>query len=212
MDISNMREEFTMKGLERKDLDKDPFSQFEKWFLQAEESGLRMPNAMTLATAGTDGQPSMRMVLLKFFDKNGFGFYTNYGSHKAKEIAANPKVALHFPWHDLERQVRISGRAEKISVAESAKYFLSRPEGSQLGAWVSNQSSVITSRQMLLSKLEEIKNKFKNKDMSLPSFWGGYRIVPTSFEFWQGRRNRLHDRFLYSKINNGEWRIDRLAP
>ena len=212
MDISNMREEFTLKGLERKDLDKDPFSQFEKWFLQAEESGLRMPNAMTLATAGTDGQPSMRMVLLKFFDKNGFGFYTNYGSHKAKEIAANPKVALHFPWHDLERQVRIRGQAEKIPVAESAKYFLSRPKGSQLGAWVSNQSSVITSRQMLLSKLEEIKNKFKNKDMSLPSFWGGYRVVPDSFEFWQGRINRLHDRFLYSKINNGEWRVDRLAP
>ena len=212
MDISDMREEFTKAGLSRKDLEKDPFNQFEKWFRQAEESGLRMPNAMTLATAAPDGQPSMRMVLLKFFDKNGFVFFTNYGSQKAKDIAANPRVALHFPWHDLERQVRIRGQAKKTSVAESAKYFLSRPRGSQLGAWVSNQSSVVSSRQLLLSKLEEVKRKFKDKDMSLPSFWGGYRMIPEAFEFWQGRPNRLHDRFLYTKIKEGQWDIKRLAP
>ena len=212
MDISDMRDEFAMSGLSRADLSSNPFTQFEHWFKEAEMAGMRMPNAMTLATVSPTGMPSMRLVLLKFFDKNGFVFYTNYGSHKAQDIAANPQVALHFPWHDLERQVRIRGRAEKISVAESAKYFLSRPKGSQLGAWVSNQSSPISSRQMLLSKLAEIKEKFKDKEVSLPSFWGGYRVVPTAFEFWQGRKSRLHDRFLYSKTDGGDWNIERLAP
>ena len=212
MDISNMRDEFTLQGLGKKDLAANPFSQFEKWFREADEAGLRMPNAMTLATVGADGQPSLRLVLLKLFDENGFVFFTNYESRKAKEMAGNNKVALLFPWHDLERQVRIAGKVEKISVAESAKYFFSRPKGSQLGAWVSNQSSVISSRQMLMSKLEEMKAKFKNKEMSLPSFWGGYRVVPHSFEFWQGRESRLHDRFLYSKLNEGKWKVERLAP
>ena len=212
MDISNMRDEFTLKGMDEKDLASNPFSLFETWFREAGEAGLRMPNAMTLATVGTDGQPSLRLVLLKLFDKKGFVFFTNYESRKAKEMAENKKVALLFPWHDLERQVRIAGEVEKISVAESAKYFFSRPKGSQLGAWVSNQSSVISSRQMLMSKLEEMKAKFKNKEMSLPSFWGGYRVVPHSFEFWQGRKSRLHDRFLYSKLNEGNWKVERLAP
>lgn len=212
MDISNMREEYTMKDLDEKDLNPSPFSQFESWFQQAEEAGLRMPNAMTLATVSSEGQPSQRMVLLKFFDEKGFVFYTNYESKKAKEIADNPRVSLLFPWHDIERQVRIAGKAEKVSVIESTKYFLSRPKGSQLGAWVSNQSSVISSRQMLLSKLEEIRGKFKNKEVPLPSFWGGYRVVPGSFEFWQGRKSRLHDRFLYSKTEDKNWVIERLAP
>lgn len=213
MDLSFMREEFAQKGLDEKDLDSSPFVQFEKWFNQTEEAGYRMPNTMSLATVSPDGQPSQRLVLLKFFDENGFVFFTNYGSRKAHEIDANPKVALLFPWHDLDRQVRIEGQAAKVTMAESAKYFLTRPKGSQLGAWVSNQSSVISSRQMLMSKLEEIKSKFKNQEVPLPSFWGGYRVVPEMFEFWQGRKSRLHDRFRYSKMSEGnEWNTERLAP
>ena len=211
MDISHMREEYTMSGLDENSLPDQPLALFETWFHQASEAGLRMPNAMSLATVSADGQPSQRLVLLKLFDETGFVFFTNYESRKAKEIEGNPKVSLLFPWHDLERQVRINGKVEKISLAVSAKYFLSRPKGSQLGAWVSNQSSVISSRQLLMSKLEEIKGKFKNKEVPLPSFWGGYRVVPDSFEFWQGRRNRLHDRFLYSKNKDG-WKVERLAP
>lgn len=207
-----MREEFTRAGLSRKDLLPDPVRQFEKWFKQTEASGLEMPNAMTLATASGKGQPSVRTVLLKYFDKDGFVFYTNYGSAKARDIAENPKVALLFPWLELERQVKITGTAERVSTATSAKYFLSRPRGSQIGAWVSNQSSPITSRQMLMSKFEEMLRKFENKEVPLPSFWGGYRVVPASFEFWQGRKNRLHDRFVYTPSGAGEWKIERLAP
>lgn len=207
-----MREEFMRVGLHRKDLNPDPFQQFERWFKDTEEAGYRMPNTMTLATVSPDGQPSMRLVLLKFFDSRGFVFYTNYGSKKAKDIEHNPKVALHFPWHDLDRQVRITGKAERVSTAESMKYFLTRPKGSQVGAWVSNQSSVISSRQMLMSEFEKLKRKFENKEVPLPSFWGGYRVIPDSFEFWQGQESRLHDRFLYSLQESGEWLIERLAP
>jgi pyridoxamine 5'-phosphate oxidase len=212
MDLSTMREEYTKAGLSRGDLLRDPVRQFEKWFKQAEESGLEMPNAMTLATVSAEGQPSARTVLLKYFDAEGFVFYTNFGSSKARDIAGNPKAALLFPWLDLERQVRITGTAEKVSTATSAKYFLSRPKGSQLGAWVSNQSSPISSRQMLMSKFEEMLRKFENKEVPLPSFWGGYRVVPNSIEFWQGRKNRLHDRFLYTLDGVGGWTIERLAP
>lgn len=211
MDLSLMREEFTLNGLEREDLNENPFLQFEKWFKDANEAKLIMPNAMTLATVSTNGQPFMRTVLLKLFDEKGFVFFTNYGSKKANHIAENPKVALHFSWLDLQRQVKITGTASKVSQAESLKYFLSRPRGSQIGAWSSSQSNVISSRQMLMSKVEEFKQKFKDKDVSLPSFWGGYRVVPDSFEFWQGRKSRLHDRFYYSKINE-TWKIERLAP
>ncbi len=207
-----MRDEFVRAGLDEGDLAADPVQQFERWFGDTERAGYRMPNTMTLATASATGQPSLRMVLLKFFDAKGFVFYTNYESRKAKEISENPQVALHFPWHDLDRQVIITGRAEKIPTAESVKYFLTRPRGSQIGAWVSNQSHIITSRQMLLSKFEEMKRKFENKEVPLPSFWGGYRVVPDTFEFWQGRENRLHDRFLYSKTESGSWHIGRLAP
>lgn len=199
-------------GLSRKDLAADPVAQFERWFADAEKAGYRMPNTMTLATVSPHGQPSLRMVLLKFFDEKGFVFYTNFESRKAREISENPKVALHFPWHDLDRQVSITGRAERVSTSESMKYFLTRPKGSQIGAWVSNQSHVVTSRQMLLSKFEEMKRKFENKEVPLPSFWGGYRVVPDSFEFWQGQESRLHDRFLYSLEEGGGWRIERLAP
>lgn len=206
-----MREEFISRPLDQKDLDLNPFRQFERWFKDTERAGYHMPNAMTIATVSADGQPSMRMVLLKFYDERGFVFYTNYGSKKAHDIELNPKVALHFPWHDIYRQVRITGKAEKIPATESLKYFLTRPKDSQIGAWVSNQSQVISSRQLLMSEFEKLKKKFFNKEVPLPSFWGGYRIVPDSFEFWQGQESRLHDRFLYTRQEGG-WTIERLAP
>lgn len=207
-----MRDEFMIAGLTRADLDANPVTQFATWFEDAEKAGMRMPNAMTLATVSPEGQPTMRIVLLKFFDEKGFVFFTNFESQKARDIEGNPKVALHFPWHDLERQVKITGRAEQVTAAESVKYFITRPRGSQIGAWVSNQSNVISSRQMLLSKFEELKRKFENKEVPLPSFWGGYRVVSDQFEFWQGRESRLHDRFTYTREEGGVWRIDRLAP
>lgn len=206
-----MREEFTLAGLSREALMAEPVQQFETWFEQAKEADLRMPNACALATVAPDGQPSLRTVLLKYFDADGFVFFTNYESKKARDIAANAKVALLFPWLDLERQVKILGRAERISTAESARYFMSRPHGSQLGAWVSNQSAPISSRQMLMAKFEELKRKFKKGEVPLPSFWGGYRVVPDTYEFWQGRQHRLHDRFQYARQEEN-WRIERLAP
>ncbi len=212
LDLSKMREEYTSEGLSRKDLHPSPFMQFEKWFRQAESAGLREPNAMTLATVSAEGQPSVRTVLLKYFDERGFVFFTNYHSRKARDIAANPRVALLFPWLDLHRQVRIEGLAEKVSTVESMKYFMSRPRESQLGAWVSNQSSPITSRQLLMMKFEEMKRKFSKGQIPLPDFWGGYRVVPHTFEFWQGRENRLHDRFEYRLQTDGSWLIQRLAP
>jgi pyridoxamine 5'-phosphate oxidase len=212
MDLGAMRQEFVDAGLSRRDLADDPIQQFAAWFEQAQVSGIRMPNAMTLATVSADGQPSARTVLLKFFDARGFVFYTNYGSRKAHEIEGNPRVALLFPWIDLERQVRITGRAERVSTAESAKYFLTRPRGSQIGAWVSNQSSPVSSRQLLMAKVEEVKRKYGDGEIPLPSFWGGYRVAPDSVEFWQGRENRLHDRFVYRSTDAGRWSIERLAP
>ena len=207
-----MREEYTLSGLSEEDLNPDPFQQFEYWFKQALEGKMHVPNAMSVATVSPEGQPSLRTVLLKYFDERGFVFFTNYESRKAREIADNPKTSLLFPWLDLERQVHITGVANKISHAESLKYFLSRPHGSQIGAWVSNQSSVITSRQMLLSKFEELKRKFQEGAVPLPSFWGGYRVEPDTFEFWQGRQYRLHDRFLYTRAEGNTWKIERLAP
>ena len=192
-------------------LDQNPFKQFEKWYIEAQDADILIPNAMSLATASATGMPSVRTVLLKYFDEDGFVFYTNYSSKKAKELDANPQAAVLFPWLDLERQVRINGRVEKVSTAQSFKYFSSRPRESQLAAWCSNQSNVISSRQMLMSKFEEIKQRFKSGVIPLPSFWGGYRIVPASFEFWQGRTNRLHDRFQFTKTE-GAWKIQQLAP
>ena len=167
---------------------------------------------MTLATVGTDGAPTARTVLLKLFDRRGFVFYTNYESKKAIQIRENPRVALLFPWLDLQRQVKITGHAEKISVAESFKYFASRPRGSQLGAWCSAQSQSIGSRAILENSLARMAEKFGDGKIPLPDFWGGYRVVPNSFEFWQGRTNRLHDRFMYTPKGNDEWDIKRLAP
>ncbi|MGK7949730.1 MAG: pyridoxamine 5'-phosphate oxidase [Xenococcaceae cyanobacterium] len=213
MDIGHFRQEYSLEGLSRKQLNSDPFKQFELWFQQACAANLPEPNAMSLATVSATGEPSQRIVLLKYFDRQGFVFFTNYESKKARQIEANTQVSLLFFWIALERQVQIAGNATKISTAESLKYFTTRPRGSQIGAWCSQQSTVISSRQMLEIKFDEIKRKFHNKEIPLPSAWGGYRIVPHSFEFWQGRPNRLHDRFLYSRLNSeSAWKIQRLAP
>ncbi|MDJ0743794.1 MAG: pyridoxamine 5'-phosphate oxidase [Xenococcaceae cyanobacterium MO_167.B27] len=213
MDIGNLRQEYALEGLRRSQLDSDPFKQFELWFQQACAANLPEPNAMSLATASATAQPSQRIVLLKYFDRQGFVFFTNYESKKARQIEENPQVSLLFFWIGLERQVEICGNADKISTAESLKYFVTRPRGSQIGAWCSQQSTAISSRKMLEMKFDEIKRKFHNQEIPLPSAWGGYRVVPHSFEFWQGRPNRLHDRFLYSRsYTESGWDIQRLAP
>ena len=213
MDIGELRKEYTLEGLRREQLNSDPIKQFELWFQQACAANLPESNALSLATVSATGEPSQRMVLLKYFDRQGFIFFTNYESKKARQIAENPQVSLLFFWIALERQVQILGTAAKISTAESLKYFATRPRGSQIGAWCSQQSTIISSRQMLEMKFEEIKRKFQNQEIPLPSAWGGYRVVPHSFEFWQGRPNRLHDRFLYSRLDaESAWNIQRLAP
>lgn len=212
MDLSDFRKEYSAKGLNREDLGTDPIQLFQRWFQQATELNIAEPNAMTLSTLAPDGFPSQRTVLLKAFDQKGFTFFTNYQSRKAQHIQANPKVCLLFPWVTLERQIIIQGTAEKISTAESLKYFMTRPRESQIGAWVSNQSEVITSKKILLQKFEEIKSKFHDGEIPLPSFWGGYRVVPKTIEFWQGGPGRIHDRFLFSHLADASWQIDRLAP
>ena len=212
MDLSALREEYTRDGLTREDLAVTPFEQFAQWFEQAQKATLPEPNAMSLATASKDAAPSLRTVLLKYFDTRGFVFFTNYESNKAREIAENPQVALMFFWLGLERQVIVKGTAEKVSHAESLKYFMSRPHGSQLGAWCSHQSSVISGRKLLEMQLDKMKQKFRQGQVPLPSFWGGFRVVPQQIEFWQGRPNRLHDRFQYRRENEIDWRIDRLSP
>ena len=211
MDLAAFRQEYSARGLRRADLDPDPLRQFEGWFKQAVDLGLPEPNAATLATVDERGMPFQRTVLLKYFDAAGFVFFSNHESRKARQIATNPQVSLLFPWITLERQAIIQGRAEKIPTAEALRYFATRPRDSQLGAWVSNQSSVITSRKFLLQKLAEIRDKFAHGEIPLPSFWGGYRITPESIEFWQGGPGRLHDRFLYHHDRQA-WQIDRLAP
>lgn len=211
MDIGDMRRDFESDGLDRNDLNADPIRQFETWFQAAREAGILEPNAMSLATTGSDLQPDVRTVLLKYFDQSGFVFYTNYGSRKAHELSANPQAALLFPWLGLNRQVVIQGPVEKVSTGESLRYFASRPRGSQIGAWVSEQSRAINSRGLLEQKVAEIRRRFGEGDIPLPDFWGGYRVIPTRIEFWQGRPSRLHDRFEYLKDGDG-WRIQRLQP
>lgn len=212
MDIHQLRKDYQNDALHREMLAADPMVQFEVWFQQACSAQLPEPNAMTLATVGADNQPSLRTVLLKLYDENGFVFFTNYGSRKAREIAENHQVALLFPWIPLARQVTITGMAEKISTAESARYFASRPRESQLGAWISRQSSILSSRQLLLQELEKMKGKFLKGEIPLPDFWGGYRVSPRTIEFWQGQTSRLHDRFLYSRQGDNTWTLERLAP
>jgi pyridoxamine 5'-phosphate oxidase len=209
-DVAELRRNYTRDGLRRNDLDPDPVGQFRRWFTDAVAAELVEPNAMVLST--TDGRrPSSRTVLLKAYDERGFVFFTNYESRKARDIAAQAEVSLLFPWYPLERQVGLLGKAERISAAESLAYFASRPHGSRLGAWVSQQSTVINSRKLLEMKWEEVKRKFSEGEVPLPSFWGGFRVVPVEFEFWQGRENRLHDRFRYVR-SGASWAIERLAP
>jgi pyridoxamine 5'-phosphate oxidase len=210
-DLAHLREEYKRAALDEEHLAADPFQQFADWFEQADASGIHEPNAFSLATANAASAPTIRTVLLKYFDREGFVFFTNYTSRKAQQIDENPQAAMLFPWIDLERQAIIEGTVEKVTRAESLRYFTSRPHGSQIGAWVSNQSEVITSRKLLLMKFEELKRKFKAGEVPIPDFWGGFRIRPHRFEFWQGRENRLHDRFQYTREGE-EWKVDRLAP
>ncbi|WP_335901307.1 pyridoxamine 5'-phosphate oxidase [Shewanella algae] len=210
-DLSDIRREYTQGGLRRADLAAEPMAQFERWMAQAKDAPLTDPTAMVVATVDETGQPFQRIVLLKRFDQQGFVFFTNLESRKAQQIAVNAKVSLLFPWHPLERQVAVTGIAETLSATEVFKYFVSRPKDSQIAAWVSKQSSKLSARQALESKFAEMKAKFAKGEVPLPKFWGGYRIVPSSVEFWQGGEHRLHDRFLYSRTDDG-WEINRLAP
>jgi len=200
------------KGLRRSDLDPNPIRQFASWFTAAIEAGIRDVNAMSLATASRDGEPSVRIVLLKSFDQDGFVFFTNYESAKGKQLEENPHAALGFYWIELDRQIRINGKVEKTSREESQIYFHSRPVGSQLSAWASRQSSVIDARRVLDARTAEMTERFRNKPIPLPPHWGGYRLIPDMMEFWQGRPNRMHDRFRYSRQADGSWQIDRLSP
>ncbi len=211
MDLSDIRREYTRGGLRRNDLPDEPLPLFKKWLQQAIDAKIADPTAMTVATVDESGQPFQRIVLLKHFDRDGFIFYTNLGSRKALHLSHNSKISLHFPWHAIERQVHITGEVEKLSSLEVMKYFTSRPKESQIAAWASKQSNRISARQALEGKYLELKQKFAQGEVPVPTFWGGYRVKINSIEFWQGGENRLHDRFIYSH-ESSHWNIDRLAP
>lgn len=212
-DLSTLRRNYALESLSESDVLPDPFAQFARWFDEAIQSQVIEPNAMTLATATPDGRPSARIVLLKGYDHLGFVFYTNYESHKGAELAANPQAALLFAWLDLERQIRIEGRVEKVAPEASLAYFQSRPKGSQIGAWASPQSRVVADRSVLEQASERLQAEYADQAvLPLPPFWGGYRVRPERIEFWQGRESRLHDRICYQKLEGGVWEISRLAP
>ena len=211
--IADLRQNYTLAGLERTDLNPNPIEQFNLWFQQALEADLVEPNAMTLATATPEGKPTARIVLLKGVSDRGFVFYTNYESQKGQQLTANPYAALVFLWDKLERQIRIEGRVEKLSSAESAAYFHSRPKASQLGAWTSDQSRVIPNRAVLEQKQAALQEQYSgDAEVPLPPHWGGFCVIPDRLEFWQGRPSRLHDRLVYDLQNDGSWKIERLSP
>lgn len=213
MDIANIRRQYGADSLKQEDLASHPVDQFKVWLGQAIESKLfKDPTAMTVATVDSDGMPSQRVVLLKRYDEKGFVFFTNLESQKAQQLAENDQICLHFAWLSLERQVIIRGRAKKLTLAENTEYFLSRPHDSQLAAWASQQSKPIATRKLLEQAFTQMKNKFSKGEVPLPGFWGGYRVEPEKVEFWQGRENRLHDRFLYKQDGTDNWQIDRLQP
>ena len=211
MDAASLRKEYTRAGLNEADVAPDPISQFHRWFEETLAANLHEPNAMIVATATRDGHPSARTVLLKGYDERGFVFYTNYEGRKAEEIEANPRCALLFYWGELERQVRIEGRAGRISGEESDAYFASRPRGSRLGAWASEQSRPVENRSVLEERVRSLEAEYEEREIPRPPFWGGYRVEPDLIEFWQGRENRLHDRLVYRR-NGGVWKMERLQP
>lgn len=211
MTLAELRKEYSLAGLNEKDLARDPFRQFEKWFQEAEAAKLLEPNAMTLCTATPDGKPSARTVLLKAVDGRGFVFFSNYASRKARELDANPNATLVFPWLALERQVIVEGTVIKVPREESEAYFHSRPRASQLGAWVSQQSAVISGRSVLEESMKLLEQKYAGREVPLPPHWGGWRLAPETVEYWQGRRSRLHDRLRYRRAADG-WAVERLAP
>ncbi len=211
MSLADLRRDYSLAGLTEKDLAKDPFRQFEKWFQEAEGAKIPEPNAMVLSSVGAEGRPSSRTVLLKGFDGRGFVFYSNYESRKGRELEGNPNASLVFPWIMLERQVMVEGSVTKVAREESEAYFHSRPRASQLGAWISQQSRVISGRSILEDSFKELEKKYAGQEVPLPPHWGGWRLAPTSVEFWQGRRSRLHDRLRYRKAGDS-WMVERLAP
>lgn len=212
VDISSLRRDYRFQPLMREDMPAEPIEQFQAWFQQACDSTVLEPNAMSLATVDAENRPALRTVLLKYFDERGFVFFTNLGSAKARHIAGNANVALMFVWNLFAHQVVIRGPAEKLDTAEVMRYFVTRPRGNQIGAWVSVQSQVISSRSLLAAKFEEMKRRFADREVPLPSFWGGYRVAPVEMEFWQGQPDRLHDRLRYTREGESGWRLERLQP
>jgi pyridoxamine 5'-phosphate oxidase len=212
MTLADLRKDYSLAGLAEKDLARDPFRQFEKWFQEVEAAKIPEPNAMVLSTATKDGRPSSRVVLLKGIDGRGFVFYTNYESRKGRQLEVNPYASLLFPWVALERQVEVSGMLAKISREESEAYYHSRPRLSQLAAWASQQSAIISGRAVLEEAMKALEAKYAGKEIPVPPNWGGYRLNPETVEFWQGRRSRLHDRLRYRREKDGGWVIERISP
>ena len=212
MSLADLRKDYSLAGLLEKDLARDPFRQFDKWFQEAGAAKIDEPNAMTLSTATRDGRPSSRTVLLKGLDGRGFVFYSNYDSRKGRDLSENPRVSLLFPWVALERQVTVEGTVVRLTREESEAYFHARPRANQLGAWVSQQSSIINGRSVLEDSMKALEKKYAGTEVPMPPNWGGYRVAPESVEFWQGRRSRLHDRLRYRREKAGDWIIERLSP